>query len=321
MYKAVLDDGQMVAIKRAEQGSMRSKAGFTTEIELLSRFHHNNVLDLIGFCVECGERTLVYNYIPYGSLEDILLGKTAIQLNWASRVRIALGSARALEYLHYDVNPCVIHRNVKSSNILVDDHLTAKVAHFDLAQILHGGPNEGVSQVISTQIAGTLGYLDPEYLSTGQLSLNSDVYSFGVLLLELITARPARDVSGGLLVTVVKTALETWGISVLKEELMDPLLSDSLPVGFERFLNLALTCVQELGFQRPSMSNVVKELEAILAGDGDGDGDGRLLSLQAILAETETGGFSHSSAHNDIGQRDAANTIEDDMGSRAEEGR
>lgn len=280
MYKAMLDDGQVVAIKRGEEGSMLWKVGFRSEIELLSRFHHNNVLDLIGFCVERGERMLVYNYIPNGSLNDILLGKKEIQLDWGSRVRIALGSARALEYLHYDVNPRVIHRNIKSTNILVDDYLTAKVAHFDLAKIL---PYGGDSQVISTQIAGTLGYLDPEYLSTGQLSLNSDVYSFGVLLLELITARPARDATGGLLVTVVKTSLETWGISVLKEELMDPFLKDSLLIGFERFLSLAVTCVQELGSQRPSMSDAVKELEA-------------------ILAATETGHLPHSPSNysNDI---------------------
>lgn len=271
VYKAMLDDGHVVAIRRAEQGSMRWKARFTGEIELLSRFHHNNVLDVIGFCIENGERILVYDYIANGSLNDILLGKTEIQLDWRSRVQIALGSARALEYLHCDVNPRVIHRNIKSTNIFVNDCLTAKVAHFDVAQILPGGPN----QVISAQIAGTEGYLDPEYLSTGQLSLKSDVYSFGVLLLELITARRASDMSGGVLVNEVKTCLETWGLSVLEEELMDPLLSTVSFLGFERFLSLALNCVQELGSQRPSMNDVVKELEG-------------------ILAATETRGFSHS---------------------------
>lgn len=297
MYKAMLDGGQMVAMRRAEQGSISWKARFTSEIELLSRFHHNNVLDLIGFCIDNGERILVYEYIANGSLKDILLDRKEIQLCWRSRVRIALGCARALEYLHYDVNPCVIHRNIKSSNIFVADYLTAKVAHFDFAQILHGGPN----QVISAQIAGTLGYLDPEYLSRGQLSLKSDVYSFGVLLLELITARPASDMSGELLVNVVKTCLETWGLSVLEEELMDPLLSSSF-LGFERFLSLALNCVQEFCSQRPSMNDVVKELED-------------------ILATTMTRGSSHSTLPAAAGPSNYYSDIEDDRGSCAEEGR
>lgn len=320
VYKAMLDGGHVVAIRRAEQGSMRWKARFTGEIELLSRFHHNNVLDVIGFCIENGERILVYDYIANGSLNDILLGKTEIQLDWRSRVQIALGSARALEYLHYNVNPRVIHRNIKSTNIFVNDCLTAKLAHFDVAQILPGGPN----QVISAQIAGTQGYLDPEYLSTGQLSLKSDVYSFGVLLLELITAHPASDMSGGVLVNAVKTCLETWGLSVLEEELMDPLLSTVSLLGFERFLSLALNCVQELGSQRPSMNDVVKELEGILAATetrGVSHSSPPAAGPSNYYSDIENDrGFSHSTPPA-AGPSNCDSDIEDDRGSCSEEGR
>jgi serine/threonine protein kinase len=140
------------------------------EVELLSRLRHNNVLDLIGFCVERGQLRLVYDYIPNGSLEDIFFGNTEIQLDWGNRVGIALQSARALAYLHNDANPRVIHRNVKSSNILVDENLTAKVAHLGPVKMLPAEPNEGHSHV-TTEVVGTLGYLDPEYACTGLLSI------------------------------------------------------------------------------------------------------------------------------------------------------
>lgn len=282
VYKAMLDHGQMVAIRRVKQGSLWDEARFTTEVELLSRLRHNNLLDLIGFCVHRGERMLVYNYIANGSLQDILFGDTGIRLDWGSRVRIALESARALAYLHNDANPRVIHRNIKPCNIFLDENLTAKVGYLGLAQILPGEPYEGDSHV-STETAGTLGYIDPEYVTTGQLRVKSDVYSFGIVLLQLIVPRPAFYLSDD-----VKETLESGGISGLKEELMDPLLRDSdLLVGFERFLSLALTCVQKLGSQRPSMRGVVKELESILDMEmeidtetGDRHGDERLSSGQ-----------------------------------------
>lgn len=263
VYKAKLDNGQMVAIKMVKQGR-NCEVRFTTEVALLSRLRHNNLLDLIGFCVERGELILVSDYIPNESLQNILFGNTEIQLDWRSRVGIALQSARALAYLHNDANPRVIHRNIKPASILVDENLTAKVTNLGLAKILPGEPNDGDSHV-STEIAGTLGYLDPEYWSTGNLSVKSDVYSLGIVLLQLITRRPAFDRNAETsLDGCVDHTLKSRGIRGLKEELMDPLLRDSLLVGFERFLSLALTCVRKFGSQRPSMREVVRELESIL---------------------------------------------------------
>jgi len=288
----MLDHGQMVAIKRAPPRSLQLShkfttevelLKFTTEVELLSRLRHNNLLDLIGFCVERGEQMLVYDYIPNGSLEDIFFGNTEIQLDWGSRVGIALQSARALAYLHNDANPRVIHRNVKPSNILVDENLTAKVADLGLAKMLPAEPNEGDSHD-TTEVVGTVGYLDPEYLSTGQLSVKSDVYGLGIVLLQLITRRRVIDMDSEnfdrkIIKNLVKETLESGGIRRLKEELMDPLLRDSVLVGFERFLRLALTCARKQGSQRPSMREVVKELESILDMDMETE------------TETETEGF------------------------------
>lgn len=273
VYKAKLDNGQMVAIKMVKQQEWPTcEVLFTTEVELLSRLRHNNLLDLIGFCVERGELILVSDYIPNESLQNILFGNTEIQLDWKSRVGIALQSARALAYLHNDANPRVIHRYIRPASILVDENLTAKVTNLGRAKILPGEPNDGVSHA-STEIAGTLGYLDLEYRSMGNLSEKSDVYSFGIVLLQLITRRPALDRNAETLDRCVDHTLKSRGIRGLQEELMDPLLRDSLLVGFERFLSLALTCVRKFRSQRPSMREVVRELESILDLGVDMDTD------------------------------------------------
>jgi len=173
-----------------------------------------------------------------------------------------------LTYLHELADPPIIHRDIKSANILLDANLTAKVADFGLSKlIIDGGAEAGGKGYVSTQVKGTMGYLDPEYFTTLQLSEKSDVYSFGIVLLELITARPPIQ-GGKFVVRIVKAALESGGISGLQEEVMDPLLRKSAEIdtltGFERFLGLALSCIEESGSQRPSMREVVKELESIL---------------------------------------------------------
>lgn len=266
--KQMLDGGEMVAIKRAKQGSVQGGSEFKNEIELLSRVHHKNLVGLVGFCFEQEEQMLVYEYIPNGTLGENLTGKTGIQLDWGRRLRIALGSARGLTYLHELADPPIIHRDIKSANILLDMNLTAKVADFGLSKLISdGGAEAGGKSYVSTQVKGTLGYLDPEYFTTMQLSEKSDVYSFGIVLLELITARtPLQD--GKFIVRLVNAALNSGGISGLQEELMDPFLkkcaiTDPL-TGFKRFLSLALSCIEESGSGRPTMREVVKELESIV---------------------------------------------------------
>lgn len=298
VYKGILPvAGEMVAIKRAQQGSLQGGAEFKNEIELLSRVHHKNLVGLIGFCFEQGEQMLVYEYMSNGSLKDSLSGKSGIHLDWRRRVRIALGSAKGLSYLHELAYPPIIHRDVKSTNILLDDNLTAKVADFGLSKLVtDGGIDEGGKGHVSTQVKGTMGYLDPEYYMTHQLSEKSDVYSFGVVLLEILTARRPIE-RGKYIVREVKSALDTGGMSALVSELMDPLLlgSDShsnLLPGLESFVSLALKCAEESAADRPSMSEVVKELESIANNCKEDDGPYNNSSASASSLASESGGIN-----------------------------
>ncbi|XP_074570020.1 leucine-rich repeat receptor protein kinase HPCA1-like [Curcuma longa] len=261
VYRAILTGGQMTAIKRAQQGSMQGAHEFKTEIELLSRVHHKNLVDLVGFCYDQGEQMLVYEYIPNGTLRENLSGSLGIRLDWKTRLRITLGSARGLAYLHELANPPIIHRDVKSSNILLDESLNAKVADFGLSKLV----SDSEKGHVSTQVKGTLGYLDPEYYMTQQLSEKSDVYSFGVVMLELITGRQPIE-KGKYIVREVRTAIdgrdqEYYGL----KKMVDPVLVKmGHLVGFRRFVELAMQCVEETAAERPTMNQIVKEIETII---------------------------------------------------------
>ncbi|XP_042474242.1 leucine-rich repeat receptor protein kinase HPCA1-like [Zingiber officinale] len=264
VYKGNLSDGQIVAIKRSQKGSKQGGLEFKTEIEMLSRVHHKNLVELVGFCFEKGERMLVYEYISNGTLSDNLSGSNDLKLDWKRRLNIALGSARGLAYLHDLAKPPIIHRDVKSSNILLDDNLTAKVADFGLSMLLLDSDRGHVS----TTVKGTLGYLDPEYFMTQQLTAKSDVYSFGVVMLELISSR-MPIAKGKYIVREVRTLLdksekELYGL----KDIIDPaLVEDGCLIGFWRFVELALQCVEDSSDDRPTMNDIIKEIENILKDD------------------------------------------------------
>ncbi|KAL3515801.1 hypothetical protein ACH5RR_022703 [Cinchona calisaya] len=260
VYKGMLASGQVVAIKRAQQGSMQGAVEFKTEIELLSRIHHKNVVSLVGFCYDQGEQMLVYEYISNGTLGESLSGKSGMRLDWMRRLGIALDAARGLTYLHELASPPIIHRDIKSNNILLDDHFNAKVADFGLSKLL-GDESKGY---ITTQVKGTLGYMDPEYYMTQQLTEKSDVYSFGVVLLELMTARAPIE-RGKHIVRVVQDAVNNTKEAFLVHEILDPKLSEEGKLGgVEKFLELAMRCVQESGAGRPTMNEVAREVENII---------------------------------------------------------
>ncbi|KAI3697502.1 hypothetical protein L6452_30584 [Arctium lappa] len=265
VYRGMIPGGQVVAIKRAQQASRQGGLEFKTEIELLSRVHHKNLVGLVGFCFEQGEQMLVYEFMPNGTLRDSLTGKSEIYIDWKRRLRIALGSARGLAYLHELADPPIIHRDIKTTNILLDENLTAKVADFGLSKLV--SDSEGH---VSTQVKGTLGYLDPEYYMTQQLTDKSDVYSFGVVMLELLTARPPIE-KGKYIVREVRLAMdktneeEEYGL----RNLLDPSINNMTHLtGFRRFIQLAMQCVEDSAADRPTMSEVVKALETILISDG-----------------------------------------------------
>ncbi|XP_011028446.1 PREDICTED: probable leucine-rich repeat receptor-like protein kinase At5g49770 isoform X1 [Populus euphratica] len=263
VYRGVLPTGELIAIKRAQQGSMQGGLEFKTEIELLSRVHHKNVVSLLGFCFDRGEQMLVYEFVPNGSLMESLSGKTGIRLDWVRRLKVALGAARGLAYLHELANPPIIHRDIKSSNILLDERLNAKVADFGLSKPM-GDSEKGHLTHVTTQVKGTMGYMDPEYYMTQQLTEKSDVYSFGVVMLELLTGKRPIE-KGKYVVREVKTALDRAKYLYNLGELLDSSIGlDTTLKGLDKFVDVALKCVEENGSDRPTMGEVVKEIENIL---------------------------------------------------------
>ncbi|XP_030940287.1 probable leucine-rich repeat receptor-like protein kinase At5g49770 [Quercus lobata] len=260
VYRGTLPTGQPIAIKRAHKESLQGGHEFKNEIELLSRVHHKNPVSLVGFCFDQGKQMLVYEYVPNGTLKDSLSGKSGIKLDWMRRLKVALGAARGLAYLHELANPPIIHRVIKSANILLDEHINAKVADFGLSKPM--GDDE--KDHVTSQVKGTMGYLDPKYYMTQQLTEKSDVYSYGVVMLELVTARMPIE-RGKYIVRVVQMAMDKTKVLYNLHEILDPAigLQTSLK-GLEKFVDLAMSCVEESGANRPAMSDVVKEIENIM---------------------------------------------------------
>ncbi|KAG6631014.1 hypothetical protein CIPAW_13G061200 [Carya illinoinensis] len=259
VYKGILVDGSVVAIKRAQEGSLQGEKEFLTEIELLSRLHHRNLVSLVGYCDEECEQMLVYEFMSNGTLRDNLSAKAKHPLNFAMRLRIALGSAKGILYLHTDANPPIFHRDIKASNILLDSKYTAKVADFGLSRLAPVADVEGtVPTYVSTVVRGTPGYLDPEYFLTHKLTDKSDVYSLGVVFLELLTGM--QPISHGKnIVREVNVAYQSSMIFSIIDGRMGSYPFESVV----KFFTLALKCCQEETDARPSMAEVVRELESI----------------------------------------------------------
>ncbi|VAI13324.1 unnamed protein product [Triticum turgidum subsp. durum] len=186
VFRGRLKDATIVAVKVLSAHSKQGIQEFFTELTAISDIVHENLITLVGCCAEGPHRILVYNYLENNSLAHTLLGKgySSIRFNWRVRVKIAVGVAHGLAFLHEEIHPPIIHRDIKASNILLDKDLTPKISDFGLARLLP--PN---ATHVSTRVAGTIGYLAPEYAVRGQVTKKSDIYSFGVLLLEIVSGR------------------------------------------------------------------------------------------------------------------------------------
>ncbi|KAG6583310.1 putative LRR receptor-like serine/threonine-protein kinase, partial [Cucurbita argyrosperma subsp. sororia] len=259
VYRGILSDNTAVAIKRAQEGSLQGEKEFLTEIQLLSRLHHRNLVALIGYCDEEGEQMLAYEFMSNGTLRDHLSVNSAEPLSFATRLKAALGAAKGILYLHTEADPPIFHRDIKSSNILLDSKYTAKVADFGLSRLAPPPDAEGnVPAHVSTVVKGTPGYLDPEYFLTHKLTDKSDVYSLGVVFLELLTGR--HPISHGKnIVREVKVAYESGKFF----SIIDGRLGSYPAECVERFVTLALKCCQDDTDARPSMAEVVRTLESI----------------------------------------------------------
>lgn len=267
VYKGLLPDGRVVAVKQLKVGGGQGEREFKAEVEIISRIHHRHLVSLVGYCIWETKRLLVYDYVPNNTLHFHLHGEGRPVMDWATRVKIAVGAARGIAYLHEDCHPRIIHRDIKSSNILLDNNFEARVSDFGLAKLAMDAETH-----VSTRVMGTFGYMAPEYATTGKLTEKSDVYSFGVVLLELITGRKPVDESQ----PVGDESLVEWARPLLThaletgelEALVDPRLEKNYTESeILRMIEAAAACVRHSAVKRPRMGLVVRALTMSDSGD------------------------------------------------------
>ncbi|ESQ28160.1 hypothetical protein EUTSA_v10018240mg [Eutrema salsugineum] len=259
VYKGVLTNGKTVAVKRLFFNTKQWVDHFFNEVNLISQIDHKNLVKLLGCSITGPESLLVYEYIANQSLHDYLFVRQDVQpLNWAKRFKILLGTAEGMAYLHEESNLRIIHRDIKLSNILLEHDFTPRIADFGLARLF---PEDKTH--ISTAIAGTLGYMAPEYVVRGKLTEKADVYSFGVLMIEVITGRRNNALSQDAS-SILQTVWSLYGTSNLTK-VVDPILGDNFnEIEASRLLQIGLLCVQAAFDQRPAMSAVVKMMKGNL---------------------------------------------------------
>ncbi|XP_024625467.1 probable protein kinase At2g41970 isoform X2 [Medicago truncatula] len=270
VYYAKMNDGTEAAIKRLDTSSSPDSDSndFAAQLSVVSRLKHDNFVELTGYCLEADNRILVYQYASLGSLHDVLHGRKGVQgaepgpvLSWNQRAKIAFGAAKGLEFLHEKVQPSIVHRDVRSSNVLLFNDYEAKIADFSLTN----QSSDTAARLHSTRVLGTFGYHAPEYAMTGQITQKSDVYSFGVVLLELLTGRKPVDHT----MPKGQQSLVTWATPRLSEDkvkqCVDPKLNnDYPPKAIAKLAAVAALCVQYEADFRPNMTIVVKALQPLL---------------------------------------------------------
>nr|XP_010942961.1 LRR receptor-like serine/threonine-protein kinase FEI 1 isoform X3 [Elaeis guineensis] len=256
VYGLAMDDGNVFALKRIMKTNEGLERFFDQELEILGSIKHRYLVNLRGYCNSPSSKLLIYDYLPGGSLDEVLHERSE-QLDWNARLNIIMGAAKGLAYLHHDCSPRIIHRDIKSSNILLDGNLEARVSDFGLAKLL-----EDEESHITTIVAGTFGYLAPEYMQSGRATEKTDVYSFGVLVLEVLSGKRPTDSS------FIEKGLNIVGwlnFLVLEDrqrEIIDSHCEGVQIESLDALLSVAIQCVSSAAEERPTMHRVVQLLES-----------------------------------------------------------
>ncbi|XP_028806951.1 receptor-like protein kinase At3g21340 isoform X2 [Neltuma alba] len=295
VYLGRLKDGTQVAVKLLSKSSQQGFNEFQSEAKLLSLIYHKNLVSLIGFCDDGDLRALIYEYMAKGNLRNLLSDKNPDILKWNERLQIASDAACGLDYLHNGCKPPIIHRDLKSSNILLSENMHAKIADFGLSKAF----TNDTDTHISTRPAGTFGYLDPEFHRTGNLNKRSDVYSFGILLLELMTGQRAVTVTSDSTRHIsdwVNPKLENGDIQAI----VDPRLEGKFSSASAwKFLEIAMSCITPTAIQRPDISSVVIDLKQCLAMEASVESAESSSLISSTTLETsysQSGSYSPPSA-------------------------
>ncbi|KAL6504032.1 hypothetical protein OROGR_025955 [Orobanche gracilis] len=302
----LLPSGQTVAIRQLDRNGIQTSKEFATEVSTLSLLQHPNLVKIIGYCADGDQRILVYEYMPSGSVKNHLFDLPGGRkpLDWTARMKIALGIAEGLEHLHEKVDPPIIYRDLKSSNILVDEVNNPRLSEYGLAKLVQTSGNK---MHVSPRVMAGYGYCAPEYERHGELTLKSDVYSFGVVLLELITGRSALDTSR----PMDEQHLVSWAQPIFRDpskfpDMADPLLRKQFPVtSLNQAVGVVAMCLQEEPSARPLISDISAALSFLAMAPPEAPIPARLVPI--LSARVETSRFSSFRDPSNISEHIKAN--------------